>query len=84
MKFKVDYFKKSGKWYDECEFTIPHHFIYNSYIMKNNLIFHSQVIHEFREWAEKTIVSNEFIAIPNITAGVIDDLFGFPMMVMPE
>ena len=85
MELEVNYFKAtSGKWKHTESYTIPQQYIDDMNKVKGNIEAMTKLNYAFREWAEVTIVDNEFIAVPDINdSPIIEELFGFPMMVMP-
>lgn len=85
MILEVNYFKAtSGKWKMSKSFTIPQQYINDMYIVKNNVSAMTRLNYAFREWVELTIADDEFIAVPDVNnSPIIEELFGFPMMVMP-
>ena len=85
MKLEVNYFKAtSGKWKHTKSFTIPQQYINDMYIVKGNIEAMTKLNYAFRVWAEVTIADDELIAVPDVNdSPIIEELFGFPMMVMP-
>lgn len=85
MILEVNYFKATtGKWKMSKSFTIPQHYINEMYIVKSNVEAMAKLRYAFRVWAEVNIADDEFIAVPDVNdSPIIEELFGFPMMVMP-
>ena len=85
MQLEVNYFKAtSGKWKMSKSFTIPPQYINDMYIVKNNVSAMTRLNYAFRAWAEVAIADDELIAVPDVNdSPIVEELFGFPMMVMP-
>lgn len=74
MKIKINFFKKSSKWYTEETLVIPEKFRDEINDMR---------YYEVRKWVEQKIRENSLS--DEMTAVCIDDeIIGFPMMIYPR
>ncbi|UDM70166.1 hypothetical protein [Vagococcus fluvialis] len=85
MKIEVTYFKQSGKYYMDEEFTIPEDKVKEFEGTKEPKEL-SLLTYHFRNWFEEEIQHDEFIAVVLVDYDFNPkqaEILGFPMMVMP-
>lgn len=85
MKIEVTYFKQTGKYYMDEEFTIPEKKVKEFEGTKEPKEL-SLLTYHFRNWFEEEIQDDEFIAVVLTDYDLKpkqSEMLGFPMMVMP-